>query len=39
MSVTYVYFYRALKAQGVDRKTLPYYGRFQPYCKFSGSTA
>ncbi|KAE8413239.1 amino acid permease/ SLC12A domain-containing protein [Aspergillus pseudocaelatus] len=32
MSVTYVYFYRALKAQGFDRKTLPYYGFFQPYC-------
>ncbi|KAE8369009.1 amino acid permease-domain-containing protein [Aspergillus caelatus] len=33
MSITYVYFYRALKAQGFDRKTLPYYGLFQPYCK------
>ncbi|KAJ5392505.1 amino acid permease-domain-containing protein [Penicillium cosmopolitanum] len=37
MSVTYVYFYRALKAQGVDRKTLPYYGRFQPYCGYIAS--
>lgn len=31
MSVTYICFYNACKAQGFDRKTLPYYGRFQPY--------
>ncbi|KAL6699032.1 amino acid transporter [Trichoderma pleuroticola] len=32
MSVTYLWFYRACKAQGVDRKTLPYFGWGQPYC-------
>ncbi|PHH63758.1 hypothetical protein CDD81_5523 [Ophiocordyceps australis] len=32
MSVTFLFFYRACKAQGVDRKTLPYYGWGQPYC-------
>lgn len=31
MCVNYLFFYRALKAQGIDRKTLPYYGRFQPH--------
>lgn len=31
MSVTFISFYNACKAQGLDRKTLPYYGRFQPY--------
>ncbi|KAG6004268.1 hypothetical protein E4U21_001280 [Claviceps maximensis] len=31
MNVTFLYYYRACEAQGVDRKTLPYYGRFQPY--------
>lgn len=31
MNVTFLYYYRACKVQGVDRKTLPYYGRFQPY--------
>lgn len=29
--VTYLCFYRACKAQGLDRKTLPYCGWFQPY--------
>ena len=32
MSVTYIFFYRACKAQGLDRSTLPYTGWFQPYC-------
>ena len=32
MSTTYIFFYRALKAQGIDRQTLPYTGWFQPYC-------
>lgn len=32
MSFTYLWFYRACKAQGVDRKTLPYFGWGQPYC-------
>ncbi|KAM3471490.1 hypothetical protein MY5147_005804 [Beauveria neobassiana] len=31
MSITFIFYYRACKAQGLDRKTLPYYGRFQPY--------
>ena len=34
MSITYVFYYRAVKAQGVDRKSLPYYGWFQPYCGY-----
>ena len=29
--VTYVFFYRACRAQGVDRTSLPYYGRLQPW--------
>ncbi|OJJ42807.1 hypothetical protein ASPZODRAFT_76018 [Penicilliopsis zonata CBS 506.65] len=28
---TYLFFYRACRAQGIDRKTLPYCGWFQPY--------
>ncbi|KAL4884848.1 amino acid transporter [Aspergillus karnatakaensis] len=39
MSVTYVFFYRACKAQGVDRTTFPYYGRFQPYAAWVGVVA
>jgi len=31
MTVTYIFFYRAMKAQGIDRNTLPYKGWFQPY--------
>lgn len=31
MNVTFLYFYRACEAQKVDRATLPYCGRFQPY--------
>lgn len=31
MTTTYIFFYRACVAQGVDRRTFPYYGRFQPY--------
>lgn len=31
ISITYIFFYRACKAQGIDRKTLPYCGWFQPY--------
>jgi len=31
MCITYIFFYRAVKAQGIDRKTLPYCGWFQPY--------
>ncbi|KAL4862197.1 hypothetical protein BDV12DRAFT_207370 [Aspergillus spectabilis] len=36
MSVTYVCFYRACQAQGVDRTSFPYYGRFQPYTAWVG---
>jgi amino acid transporter len=28
---TYLFFYRALRAQNIERRTLPYYGYFQPY--------
>ncbi|OQE26367.1 hypothetical protein PENSTE_c005G10168 [Penicillium steckii] len=34
--ITYIFFYRALKAQGYDRRTLPYYGYFQPYSAWIG---
>jgi amino acid transporter len=29
--ITYVFWYKACQAQGLDRSTLPYYARFQPY--------
>ncbi|KAK4622535.1 General amino acid permease AGP2 [Fulvia fulva] len=32
MSITYLKFYYAAKAQGLDRSKLPYTGWFQPYC-------
>ena len=31
MCITYLCFFNACKAQGLDRKTLPYCGYFQPY--------
>ncbi|KAL4939693.1 hypothetical protein BDV06DRAFT_224751 [Aspergillus oleicola] len=34
VSLTYIHFYRALKAQGIDRNTLPYKGKFQPYTSY-----
>ncbi|KAI1292996.1 histidine permease [Xylaria venustula] len=34
ISLTYIFFYNACKAQGVDRKTFPYVGWFQPYCAY-----
>ncbi|PLB54902.1 amino acid transporter [Aspergillus steynii IBT 23096] len=37
MAVTYLFFYRACQVQGVDRTTLPYYGRFQPYTAWIGA--
>ncbi|KAL4938277.1 hypothetical protein BDV06DRAFT_231971 [Aspergillus oleicola] len=37
MAVTYIFFYRACKAQGIDRTTFPYYGRFQPYSAWIGA--
>ncbi|KAM0701934.1 hypothetical protein Q7P35_010844 [Cladosporium inversicolor] len=36
MTVTYIFFYRACKAQGVDRKTFSYTGWFQPYSAYIG---
>jgi amino acid transporter len=29
--ITYLFFYRACKAQGVDRRSMPYFASFQPY--------
>jgi amino acid transporter len=37
MSVTYIFFYRACKAQGLDRNSLPYKGWFQPYSAYLGA--
>ncbi|OQU96065.1 hypothetical protein CLAIMM_02201 [Cladophialophora immunda] len=34
ISVTYICFYRACKAQGFDRNKLPYVGHLQPYCGY-----
>ena len=31
MSITYLRFYQALKHAGIDRKTLPYHSKLQPY--------
>lgn len=36
MTTTYIFFWRACKAQGVDRKSLPYTGWFQPYSAYLG---
>lgn len=36
ISITYVMFYKACIAQGLDRRRLPYVGRFQPYCGWIG---
>ncbi|KAK7424162.1 hypothetical protein QQZ08_008768 [Neonectria magnoliae] len=36
MCITYVFFYHALKSQGIDRNTLPYKGWFQPYSAYIG---
>ncbi len=36
MCIIYIFFYRALKAQGFDRKDLPYIGWAQPYCAWFG---
>jgi amino acid transporter len=38
MCVTYLFFYRACKVQGLDRNTLPYTGWFQPYSAWIGLT-
>lgn len=34
--MTYVFFHRACKAQGVDRRSFSYFGRLQPYCGYAG---
>ncbi|KAL2826281.1 amino acid permease/ SLC12A domain-containing protein [Aspergillus cavernicola] len=39
VSLTYIHFYRALSAQGIDRNTLPYKGKFQPYTSYIAVTA
>lgn len=36
MTITYIFFYRACKAQNFDRKKLPYCGWFQPYSAYIG---
>ena len=36
MCIIYLYFYRALKAQGFNRRQLPYFGWGQPYCAWFG---
>jgi amino acid permease len=37
MCLTYIFFYRAVKAQGVDRSKFAYTGWFQPYSVSHGS--
>ena len=37
ISVTYIRFYKGLQVQGIDRKTLPYTTRFQPYAAWYGA--
>ncbi|KAJ4332228.1 hypothetical protein N0V87_008531 [Didymella glomerata] len=34
--VTYLFFYRATKVQGIDRRNMPYYGYFQPHGTWIG---
>lgn len=34
--VTYVRFYKGMKVQGMDRKTLPFYSNLQPYAAWYG---
>ncbi|KAG1831654.1 amino acid permease/ SLC12A domain-containing protein, partial [Suillus subalutaceus] len=36
ISVTYLRFYKGMQAQGIDRKTLPYYTNLQPYAAWWG---
>lgn len=38
MCITYLFFIKALKAQGWDRKDLPYVGWAQPFCAYFGLT-
>jgi amino acid transporter len=36
MTTTFIFYYRACKAQGVDRRQFSYFGWFQPYCAYLG---
>lgn len=36
LCLIYVFFYRAMKAQGIDRKTLPFVGWYQPWLAIIG---
>lgn len=36
ITITYLRFYKGLKRQGIDRTTLPFYTRFQPYAAWYG---
>jgi amino acid permease len=37
MCITFINYHKACKAQGLDRKTLPYYGWLQPGCAYLGA--
>ncbi|KAI5919066.1 amino acid transporter [Camillea tinctor] len=39
ISATYIYFHRALRAQGISRDSLPYKGFLQPYTAYYSLTA
>ncbi|KAG2146553.1 amino acid permease [Suillus bovinus] len=39
ISVTYLRFYKGMKVQGIDRKTLPYYTNLQPFAAWWGVLA
>ncbi|KAJ4177430.1 hypothetical protein NW755_013854 [Fusarium falciforme] len=39
ISITFINYHKACVAQGVDRKTRPYYGYFQPYCAWTALIA
>ncbi|KAI6044997.1 amino acid permease [Pisolithus marmoratus] len=39
ISVTYLRFYKGLQAQGIDRTSLPYYTRLQPFAAWYGCIA
>ncbi|KAJ5729586.1 uncharacterized protein N7483_004094 [Penicillium malachiteum] len=32
--ITFIFYHRACKVQGVDRRQFSYFGRFQPYCAY-----
>lgn len=35
ITTTYIFFHRACKAQGLDRRTFSYFAHFQPYCAYA----